>query len=232
MKLLRAAIAGMAILAMPSLGYAADLPRAAPPAYVPAMVPVYNWTGFYLGGNIGYAWRSTEISGIFGANLGDISNDRFIFGGQTGYNWQINQFVLGVEWDFDWADGEKATPFVTTANLGLVQGRVDSSWVTTLAARFGYAADRWLFYTKLGAGWTKTNVSLQSPVLGVLATNDKSNVGWLVGFGVEYAFAQNWTAKIEYNYLGLSDTTVPIVANLATFSHDLQTLKIGANYKF
>ena len=106
------------------------------------------------------------------------------------------------------------------------------SWVTTLAARFGYAADRWLFYTKLGAGWTKTNVSLQSPVFGVLATNDKSNVGWLVGFGVEYAFAQNWTAKIEYNYLGLNDTTVPVVANLATFSHDLQTLKIGANYKF
>ena len=102
----------MAILAMPSLGYAADLPRAAP-VYTPAMVPVYNWTGFYLGGNIGYAWRSTEISGIFGANLGDISNDRFIFGGQMGYNWQINQFVLGVEWDFDWADGEKATPFVT-----------------------------------------------------------------------------------------------------------------------
>ena len=84
----------------------------------------------------------------------------------------------------------------------------------------------------MGAGWTKTNVSLQSPVLGVLATNDKSNVGWLVGFGVEYAFAKNWTAKIEYNYLGLSDTTVPIAANLATFSHDLQTLKIGANYKF
>ena len=113
MKLLRAAIAGMAILAMPSLGYAADLPRAAPPVYMPAMVPVYNWTGFYLGGNIGYAWRSTEITGIFGANLGDLSNDRFIFGGQMGYNWQINQFVLGVEWDFDWADGEKATPFVT-----------------------------------------------------------------------------------------------------------------------
>ena len=151
MKLLRAAIAGMAILAMPSLGYAADLPRAAPAAYVPAMVPVYNWTGFYLGGNIGYAWRNTEITGIFGANLGDLSNDRFMFGGQMGYNWQVNQFVLGVEWDFDWADGEKATPFVTTATGLVVQGRVDSSWVTTLAARFGYAADRWLFYTKLGA---------------------------------------------------------------------------------
>jgi outer membrane immunogenic protein len=51
---------------------------------------------------------------------------------------------------------------------------------------------------------------------------------------VEYAFAQNWTAKIEYNYLGLSDTTValPVAANLVTVSHDLQTVKVGANYKF
>ncbi len=60
-----------------------------------------------------------------GANWG-VTNDRFMLGGQAGYNWQINQFVVGVEWDFDWADGNKATAIVPTG-IGPLQGVVDGS---------------------------------------------------------------------------------------------------------
>ena len=180
MKLLRAAIAGMAILAMPS-----RICRRPAQSRTTGLRAgdgtIYNWTGFYLGGNIGYAWRNPNHRDFWRiwvtlATTVSCSAVKWAIIGRSTNSCSV--------WsrDFDWAVGEKATPFVTTANLGLVQGRVGiSSWVTTLAARFGYAADRWLFYTKLGAGWTKTNVSLQSPVLGVLATNDKSNVGWLDG---------------------------------------------------
>lgn len=233
MKRILLSATALAALAMPSIGSAADLPRAMPPAQVPAMVPVYNWTGFYLGGNVGYAWRSTDITGNFAGASWGVTNDRFMLGGQMGYNWQVGHFVFGVEGDFDWANGTKTTPVVVTG-IGNLQGVVDGNWVATLAARLGYAVDRWLIYTKLGGGWTRTETSLRSATLGVLATNDKTNSGWLVGLGLEYAFAQNWTAKIEYNYLGLSDTTVrlPVAANFVTVSHDLQTLKVGANYKF
>ena len=232
-RFLLSATAVAAILATPSMGFAADLPRAAPPAQMPVMVPVYNWTGFYIGGNIGYAWRSTDITGNFlGANW-SLSNDRFMAGGQAGYNWQFGQFVFGIEGDFDWASGTKTSPLVATG-AGPLQASVDGNWVSTVAARLGYAVDRVLFYSKLGGGWTRTETSLRSPTLGVLTTNDKTNSGWLVGLGVEYAMTPNWTAKIEYNYLGLSDTklAMPLAAQLVTVSHDLQTVKLGANYKF
>ena len=152
---------------MPSIGHAADLPRAAPPAYVPAMVPVNNWTGFYLGGNIGYAWRSTDITGNFaGANWG-VTNDRFMLGGQAGYNWQINQFVVGVEWDFDWADGNKATAIVPTG-IALatppIVGCSTQSWVAVRPRPISLCNHPWL-------------ASLQRTT--------KTNAGWLVGFGVE-----------------------------------------------
>ena len=195
------------------------------------MVPVYNWTGFYLGGNIGYAWRNTEITGIFGANLGDLSNDRFILA----VKWAIigrstNLVSVSGAGDFDWADRHQATPFVHDREPRFGAGPCgsqlgDDAGRLTLAMPpiVGCSTPRWVL-----VGPRRMSL-LQSPGLVLIATNDKSNVGSLiVGFGVEYAFAQNWTAKIKYYYLGLSDTTVPVVANLATFSHDLQTLKIGA----
>ena len=134
-RFLLSATAVAAILAVPSMGFAADLPRAAPmPAQVPVMVPAYNWTGFYIGGNIGYAWRSTDITGNFlGANW-SVSNDKFIGGGQMGYNWQFGQFVFGIEGDFDWASGSKTSPLVNTG-AGPLQASVDGNWVSTVAAR-------------------------------------------------------------------------------------------------
>jgi opacity protein-like surface antigen len=111
---------------------------------------------------------------------------------------------------------------------------VDGNWVATLAARLGWAADRWLFYTKVGGGWTRINASVLTPAGFTVATGNATNSGWLVGAGVEYAFAPNWTAKLEYNYLGLSDktfaTTIPPFA--VTVSPDVQLLKVGFNYKF
>jgi len=112
----------------------------------------YNWTGFYIGANVGAAWeRSTLTDNFFNVSF---SNDRsgFIAGGQIGYNWQLSpQFVVGVEWMFDGTDLKSDTTTVVGPAVIRTSAKVD--WITTLAARFGWAANNWLFYGKAGGAW-------------------------------------------------------------------------------
>src|SRR6516162_1152408 len=146
--------------------FAADLPvRKAPPPPPPVIVPVYNWTGFYIGGNLGGAWASGTLTDNFtGASLTG-NNSGFIGGGQIGYNWQVSpQFVLGVEWMFDGTSisnsGRQVTVAVPTDLVfptHVLQGSAHTNWVSTLAARFGYAANNWLFYGKAGGGWAENS---------------------------------------------------------------------------
>jgi len=213
---------------------AADFPvRPAAPAPMYAPTPVYNWSGFYVGANLGAGWASMDMTGNWGGARWGSSDTRFIVGGQVGFNYQIDHFVMGAEWDFDWADGNTWTPFTPTA-VGPLRATVENNWVMTLAARLGYAFDNWLFYGKLGAGWTKIDARLWAPGGAPFGGVSRTNVGWLVGAGVEYAFARNWTGKVEYNYLGLDDTTFSglIAPTRVTVSPDVQMVKFGINYKF
>src|SRR5215468_11385466 len=127
------------------------------------------------------------------------SNGVFIGGGQVGYNWQVGYAVLGIEADFDGAANNN-----NTRTVGIVQVTSNNRWITTLAARFGVTNGPWLFYGKAGAGWvgnedfTITNLTTGT---SITASNNNTNSGWLVGAGIEWAFAPNWSAKVEYNYL-------------------------------
>jgi outer membrane immunogenic protein len=241
-KSLYSALAAAALVTPALMANAADLPRARPaPAVVPYVAPVYNWTGFYIGGNIGGAWADIDVTRNLGGTW-STSSSAFIGGVQAGYNWQFGGFVLGIEGDWDWTDASRSTGFVTLPNCvacAPVQARGDWDWTATLAGRFGFAADRVLFYGKLGAGWSKTSATLQNAGGAVLASSSNTNFGWLVGAGVEWAFAQNWSVKLEYNYLALDDRTflVPAGAVLAggsvvTVDPSIQMLKAGINYKF
>jgi len=230
-RILLSTSAAIALCAASSVAYAADMAVRAPPP----LPPLYNWTGFYLGANIGGAWGNADLHGNFtGANW-SLSNSGFMGGGQLGYNYQMGAFVLGVEWDFDWTDANKSTGFVQTNLVAPpLQAHGSWDWVTTVAARLGYAADRWLFYTKVGGGWNQTSFSVRDAAGVVYASGNNANSGWMVGGGVEYAFTQNWTGKIEYEYLGLSNRTfaTSIAPFAVTVSPNVQTLKFGINYKF
>ena len=223
----------IALLGTAGSGYAADLPARPAPAPMYTPVPVYNWTGFYIGANLGGGWVNADVTGNWANARWSLDNSQFIIGGQVGFNYQIDHFVMGVEWDFDWADGSKTSSFRPTA-LGPMQATIDNNWIMTVAARLGYAADNWLFYAKLGGGWTQIDASLRAPGGGAFATGSRTNSGWLVGAGIEYAFAQDWTGKIEYNYLGLGNETYATVIAPArvTVSPDVQMVKFGINYKF
>ena len=123
--------------------------------------------------------------------------------------------------------------FLVTAN---------DKWVTTLAARFGYAVDRILWYGKAGGGWVGANsFTITDLNTGASISGGGNNTlsGWLIGAGVEWAFAQNWSAKVEYDYLGLGTRTFTVPAGFllagdtfSTGNRNLQMLKVGLNYRF
>ena len=226
--------------------FAADLPpspQRAPAVYVPAVVPVYNWTGFYIGGNVGAAWTQGNVSDSLGNSWSNSQQAVFTGGGQVGANYQVNWAVFGVEADFDWlANNHNSSNAVVTA-IGPLQFSTNDRWITTLAARFGVAADNWLFYAKGGGGWvgvnnpTITNVNTGG---SISVSNSNSQTGWLAGGGVEWGFAPNWTARLEYDFLGLnsSSTTVPVTSpvipgDVVTVNNrDVQTVTVGINYLF
>src|SRR6266436_4674135 len=137
-KLLRTTVALSALLATSMAANAADRspPPYSPPLYAP---PPFSWTGFYVGGNIGGAWANRDVTDAFlGVNFNNgNSNGIFIGGGQLGYNWQINYFVLGIEADFDGAANNNNTGTVFIPRVGTIQVTSNNRWITTLAARFG-----------------------------------------------------------------------------------------------
>jgi outer membrane immunogenic protein len=244
-KLIATTLALSALLAISAAANAADLPvRPAPaPVYVP---PPFSWTGFYIGGNIGGAWNQGNVTdSLFGLNFANGNNNgRFIGGGEVGFNYQIGGFVIGAEGDFDWAaNSNNGGNGVFIPAVGNVLVTSNNNWVSTLAARFGFAADHWLFYGKAGGGWvgnngfTVTNTTTGASITG---SNSNTNSGWLVGAGVEWAVANNWTVKLEYDYLGLSSRTVTVPATAPflagdtfnTGNRNVQMVKLGVNYLF
>jgi outer membrane immunogenic protein len=239
-----------AVLAMsaPLSAFAADLPVAPPPpprapAFVPA--PPFTWTGFYVGINGGYSWNNVQTSD----NVGDTASfnaNGGIVGGTIGFNYQWNWFVAGFEADIDWADNKfSQTAFDTTA-FGTSSATVTykNDVLSTFAARFGVAADHTLFYGKAGGAWTQEEYDLSGSAagLGTLSGSNKfSRLGFMAGAGIEYAFTNNLTAKIEYNYINFGSSNETLNANFsavgpatATISSKpvMNVVKVGVNWLF
>ena len=204
--LLAALMAGVASSAM-----AADLPtRKAPPAPMSYAPPVFSWTGFYVGVNGG--WGGTSGGGDLGSPTGGL------VGGTVGYNYQIGQFVAGLEGDWDWADVNKSG---VNGVAGAYSNKIDS--LVTARARAGVALDRALLYVTAGYAGADDKVSFP----GVSSTDWRS--GGAFGAGIEYAFTNNISAKAEYIYAPFeSKTYAPgVKSNL-----DLSLVRAGLNYKF
>jgi outer membrane immunogenic protein len=240
-------VALVALLTIPMAARAADMHVKAPPPAAP-QPPLFSWTGFYLGGNVGAAVRRRDVNDDrFDLDFDNENNNAvFIGGGQLGANYQFdNSVVLGFEGDFDWVGRNNASDQVfVRPTLGTfhMTSNDNNKFVATVAARLGVAAyDRWLFYVKGGGGWvgehdfTITNVTTG---LSMSSSNGATNSGWLVGGGFEWAFATNWSGKLEYDFLGLTDRTFivptgPLAGDtFTTHDRNLQMVKFGFNYRF
>lgn len=227
------------VLAVPAL--AADLPSRAP-APAPVYAPAFTWTGFYVGLNAGIGWadsRDVVITGPAGGSaiLGTGGDGRFVGGGQIGYNIQSGAWVFGLETDIQYVGSGGNVSW--GGYTWWANGNGDGGYLGTLRARVGYAFDRTLVYVTGGLAYGGMNTN---PFTG----NSTSNAGWTVGAGVEYAFTNNWTAKIEGLYIqNDSDNDVRSFTNgaggvLPAGVYTAATsggtgaglVRVGINYKF
>jgi outer membrane immunogenic protein len=227
-KIVLGALALAAIGAAPVL--AADLPvKAKAPAVVPPAT--YNWTGFYIGGNVGYGWydRSSTLVApdatsvtFFGPALAagalpaayGINPSGAIGGVQAGYNWQFNNVVVGLEADFQGSGVKGSTTLNTTVApfnpiTATATERLD--YFGTARGRLGYAANTALFYVTGGLAYGHVNHSFftASPLNPQSAggSSGQDNVGYAIGAGVEWAFNKNWSVKGEYLYVDLGNAS-------------------------
>ena len=242
-----AVAAAMAVLALSGAAQA-DGPYKVPPKQVyapppppppppPPLPPAFTWTGFYIGANIGGAWANGTLTDNFTDVSFDTDHSGFIAGFQLGYNHQIRNLVIGVEWDFDWTSIGETSNSVFVPGFGTLRASADTDWITTLSARAGLTFDRWLVFVKAGGGWVQNSASITNLDTGAVVSTSRTNSGWLVGGGVEYAFYglewTRWTAKLEYDFLQLSDRTATgFSGDTFTFERDIQMVKFGLSYRF
>lgn len=239
MRALRTSISILALaIAGPAL--AADLPSRHVAPAAPAVAPIFTWTGFYAGVNIGGAWEHGSLhvrdedtlqSINLGAALGLRESDSggFTGGAQIGYNYQIGQFVVGLETDIQYSDLSGKTRPVTFADGNVGVGRGEVEYFGTVRGRIGAAFDRALIYVTGGLAYGETKFRGLDTTAGLSFSKSKTTAGWTIGGGLEYAFTDNITAKAEYLYVDLGDNRY-YGANKAETKFSV--VRAGLNYKF
>jgi outer membrane immunogenic protein len=246
---------------------AADLPAQTytkAPVYV---APVYDWTGFYIGGNVGYSWgrssdTSTLTNGVGTVLLtgpGSSNLDGVVGGGQAGYNWQMQNWLWGLEADIQGTGEQGSRSF--TCGIGLCTPSVVGiaffpgaavpvalnqkiDWFGTVRGRVGVlATPTLLLYATGGLAYGEVNSSATIGAVPVGFSSTNTDVGYTVGAGVEGVIGGNWTAKLEYLYVDLGRASGSFTTAIPAFGGGFVTsnyssritdnvLRVGVNYKF
>lgn len=203
-----------AALALASAAQAADMTAPA----------TYDWTGFYLGANAGISWNNSGVDNNFdvdGDGINDLNNKiegdqtAFTAGGIVGYNYQIDQIVLGVEADFNYLgfsdSNSRSVDIIGLDGIDTITGKssFEADWFGTIRGRLGYAIDNVLIYGTGGLAYGhmsadgKVTASLAGDTVGTWkGSTDSTNWGWTVGGGMEYGI-DNWSLGLEYLYVDL-----------------------------
>jgi outer membrane immunogenic protein len=218
--------------------------RPAPP---PVLAPIYNWGGFYIGVNGGGGWADKcwdnfAVGGVVVPPVvaeGCHTASGATVGGQLGYRWQASNWVFGLEAQGNWADfsGSNASLFfadttnhTTVDAFGLFTGQI------------GYAWNNFLWYVKGGAAVTRDNYEGIVTSTGLVFDRaEETRWGAVVGTGIEFGFAPNWSLALEYNHLFMGDRDVTLdftpgfgvgPSRGNTISQDVDVVTARINYRF
>ncbi len=230
----------------------AALPTKAPP---PALSAAYDWTGFYAGGHLGYAWGTSNwatpgAAGTvsFGQRVDTFAETGSFFAGvQAGYQYMLpNRVVIGGEADvtFPASRDLRGISVGGIANLpaspfGPETYSENVFYSGTLRGRLGYSpssgpARNWLFYATAGFAYSYDRLNLTQLVPATTETTNLWRLGWAAGVGVAAPIAPHWTARLEYLYTGYDHSTVtfPAVGQPFTSNLALQEIRAGVDYQF
>jgi high affinity Mn2+ porin len=225
---------------------AADLPgqKEAPSA------PMDPWSGFYVGGHIGWAWGNSSWSGAGAAGSFGIAqpldsfqeSGSFLAGVQGGYNYRLpNSLMVGGEIDATFPTFPAPNGATTGGVSNFVSPVIGAASYCenvlaagTARARIGYAPGNWLYYATAGFAWTHNEQILTPATSGFRDTVDIWRFGWAAGAGVETRITSNWTARLEYLYTGYGDKSSYFLANGVSLRSNWneQELRAGVNYHF
>lgn len=207
------------------VGAAADLPVYEPAPAVEAGPAAYNWSGAYLGAQLGHSWaKDDETEENLQSGSVETDPDGFLGGVYAGYNWQFpSNLVLGAEADIAYTgiDGSAVNPAGTTF-------RQEWNWLGAVRGRVGYAFDRFLPYVAGGFAFGQVEASAAT---GGVAFYSKTATatGWTLGAGAEYAFSDDWIGRLEYRYTDFGRTNVGDIQTGDVSMHDI---RVGISYKF
>jgi outer membrane immunogenic protein len=216
-------LAAVSAVVLGSVAMAADLPSTkGPPVYAPPPPP-FTWTGFYIGGQAGYEFGTTRDDRFFQRAIPGIvspitsyGSTGFIGGAHAGYNFEINQFVLGVEGD---VNGAAYSGRITSVDLFnpavLVTESTRIGIQGSFRGRIGYAFDRVLIFGTGGVAGASIRSSFSDTVAPGIAESTIGRVGWTAGGGIAYAIDNNWSVGAEYRYADYGHLTYAIDATAA-----------------
>jgi outer membrane immunogenic protein len=237
------ALVALGIAAPASAADLAARPYKAPP---PApVVAIYDWTGFYIGANGGYGWArqclditQLGLATVFAEGCNDKGGG--VVGGQIGYRWQAGTWVFGLEAQGDWANLRTERVFVNTPLLATNTWKSTINGLGLFTGQVGYAWNAALLYVKGGAAVANQRFDIFNTATGIgLFQAERTRWGGVIGVGLEYGFAPNWTAGIEYDYLFReSDSRTFLTPNLAVASvtantrTDISLITGRISYKF
>lgn len=211
--------------------YAADV-------YVPPMEPAigvpapeaWSWTGIYFGVHGGGGWSSAdETTGLL---FGDFPVSGPFVGGQIGANWQAGSFVLGIEGDYSWS-GINGSKTVDLPAFDITTVSHEISSIATARGRVGFAWGKVLPYLTGGWAWataTRTSTWNAGGPGDGFATNTQQHQGWVAGGGVEVAFSEHVTGKLEYQYISLNGVEYDLEVVDPVVRFNVQTVRAGVNF--
>jgi len=251
-----AAVVAASAITFTQIASAADLPRK-----VPVYAPVFSWTGCYVGGNIGYGWgretvsisnlgQTTGVPELAGVSLGPVTGNTngFLGGGQVGCNYQFApNWVVGIEGDGEatniQGDVTQSFSFVSPIGPTTVTGtaHAKTNWIASATGRLGWTWDRVMLYAKGGVAWASDKYSADLPAFNEHIETSVTRPGWIVGGGLEWAFLNNWSAKVEYDYYNFNTRNLAFPGTIAgvpeivpgiDIKESISTVKFGVNYRF
>jgi outer membrane immunogenic protein len=226
--------AGLVVAICAAPAAAADLPMV---TKAPVAAPVFSWTGCYLGANLGYGWGRASATTTGGGFTGSASENLngVVGGGQIGCNYQWTSIVWGIEGDFQGTSQRHSDTFTVGGVTANTTDRVP--WFGTIRGRLGWAVNNWLFYGTGGWGYGefKSDTTFTGAVVGTISTS-RDHGFWVVGGGIENAFAPHWSWKLEYLYLSTGNLTntsaigATVFTTTSKFTDNI--VRAGVNYRF